>query len=172
MKTNVLLISPEKLRGVTTMSENLDDCYIQPCIIDAQLVGLQSVIGTPLYDKLCRLVEGNTLNEPKNSIYKEFVDVYVECYLVYQTQVEMVVQSMSRQHNAGNVSYIDTSYQHTPTTDVKYLKDYYSNKASFFAERMLDFLHQHSDMIPEWKSSTYQLQGDDRANTYRCGIKL
>lgn len=173
MRNDVLLISPNTIRSVTTASDSLDDCYITPAILDAQLTGLQPIIGTPLYDKLCELVSSGAIEEPTNHYYKELLGVYVECYLVYQTQMEMLVQNMTRSHNGGNIQYVDAqTYVQNTLQDVKYLKDHYSNKAAFFAGRMVDYLNEYSNRIPEYKATTHEMSSCVKADTYRCGIKL
>lgn len=170
MNINVLLISPSEVRSMTTMSNNLDDCYVITAIVDAQLTGLQPIIGTPLYDKLCTLVADDALGD--SGLYNELVETYIKQYLVQQVQVELLVQSIARTHNAGTVQYVDASYQTASLQDVKYLRDYYANKASFFGERIIDFLTKHCNEITEYRERTFEMGSCDKADTYRCGIKL
>lgn len=155
---------------MTTISNNLDDCYVITAIVDAQLTGLQPIIGTPLYDKLCTLVADEALED--NVLYNELVETYVKQYLIQQVQVELLVQSIARTHNAGTVQYVDASYQTASLQDVKYLRDYYANKASFFGERIIDFLTKHCNEITEYRERTFEMGSCDKADTYRCGIKL
>lgn len=170
MNTNVLLISPQDVRDMTNLSDNLDDCNIVPSIIDSQLIGLQSIIGTNLYDKLCKLVETGEIID--NLPYNNLLNNYIFNYLLNMVLADMVIYNYNKQHNVGNIQYIDNSYQHNSLSDLKYLQQYYTNKATFYAERLTDFLCKNITLYPEYKQCSDELNPSDIANTYKCGIKL
>lgn len=170
MNTNVLLINPQDVRDMTNLSDNLDDSNIVPSIIDSQLIGLQSIIGTNLYDKLCRLVQTGEIID--NVPYNNLLNNYIFNYLLNMVLADMVIYNYNKQHNVGNIQYIDNSYQHNSLSDLKYLQQYYVNKATFYSERLIDFLKQNSSLYPEYKQCSEELNPSDIANTYKCGIKL
>lgn len=169
MNINTLLISEEYIRQNSNVSDNLDSCLIVPSIVDAQLQGLMPIIGEPLFDKLCQMVDNDTL-EGK---YKYLVDNYIAIYLLNAVLAEMVITDYSRQHNAGSVQYTDTNYTQTGLNELKFLHQHHLNKASFYANRLTDYLHSHSSEFPEYhKCECGKMHHDDKANLYHTGIYL
>lgn len=169
MNINTLLISEEYIRQNSNVSDNLDSCLIVPSIVDAQLQGLMPIVGEALFDKLCEKVENKAL-EGK---YKDLVDNYIAIYLLNAVLAEMVITDYSRQHNAGSVQYTDTNYTQTGLNELKFLHQHHLNKASFYANRLTDYLHSHSSEFPEYhKCECGKMHHDDKANLYHTGICL
>lgn len=169
MNIDTLLISPEYIRKYSTVSDNMNDNNIVPCIIDAQLSGLQPIIGTALYDELCKQVTDDDLTE----FNKLLLDNYIATYLLYQVIANMTVDNYQKQHNAGSVNYVDTNYQNIALSELKYMKQHWEDKASFYANRLDDFLHANSQNYPkfyEWKCG--EMRHNDSSNVYHSGIGL
>lgn len=169
MKTRTLLVNPEYIKNNSTVSDNMEDEYIIPSIIDAQLSGLQPLIGTALYDALCTKVENGTLTGD----YKALVDDYISLYLLYKTIENMTIDNYQRQHNAGSVAYTDTNYTQVPLNDLKYMTQHWSDKAAFYGNRTTDYLHANHAKFPEytqWKQG--DLHKDELSPVRRCGIGL
>lgn len=171
MDINTLLINAEYVRNNSTVSDNMEDAYIIPSIIDAQLSGLQPLIGTRLYDTLCKHVDDADLDQ--NPDYKELLDNYVSLYLLYTVIANMTVDNYQRQHNAGSVVYTDTNYQQLGLSDLKYMEQHWRDKAAFYANRLTDFLHANSAKYPEYhQHHCGEMHHDDISSTYHCGINL
>lgn len=169
MNINTLLISEEYVRTNSNVSDNLDSCLIVPSIVDAQLQGLMPIIGEPLFDKLCEMVENDAL-EGK---YKGLVDNYIAIYLLNAVLAEMVIDNYTRQHNAGSVQYQDTNYMQTGLSELKFVHQHYIDKAAFYANRLTEYLHAHESDFPEYhKHVCGQMHHSDNANIYHCGIAL
>lgn len=173
MNINTLLINSEYVRNNSTISDNMEDCYIIPSIKDAQLSGLMPLIGEPLYDAICTKVEDDTITATENADYKALLDDYIALFLLYTTIGNMTIDNFQRQHNAGSVNYTDTNYNQIALNELKYMQQHWSDKAAFYANRLTDHLHHNSTKYPEYhRHICGQMQHNDIANTYRCGINL
>lgn len=78
-----------------------------------------------------------------------------------------------KQHNAGAVSYVDTNYDNKNLSDLKYLKAYYSNKETFYANRLVDYLHANHQKFPEFcKIRDCSDMPHNESSTYHCGLNI
>lgn len=166
MITDKLLISTEYIKEHTTISDNLNDEYLIPCLIDCQLSHLQPLIGTALYDKL--------FDEDINEDYKFLIDNYISQFLIMAVQSELCISNFAKEHNAANVSYIDTNYQAKTLQELKFLRDYYAAKEEFYAKRITEYLCANASKFKEWKNcrDAADMHAKDCSSTYFCGINL
>ena len=146
MNINTLLINPQYIKQYSTVGDNVDDNYITPAIIDAQLMGLQPIVGTMLYDCLCEMVDTKTVTTE----YQELLDNYITPYLLNKTQAYLLMNLFAKQRNAGVVQYLDVNQQQIDISQVKFLKADFESKATFYAQRLADFLCANSQVYPEY----------------------
>ena len=146
MNINTLLITPEYIKQYSTVGDNTQPEYITPSIIDSQIMGLQPIIGTMLYDRLCEMVTEKTLTDD----YKHLLDNYIAPYLLNKTQANLLMNLFAKQRNAGVVQYLDTNQQQTDISSVKFMRAEFESKATFYANRLTDYLCANSNKYPEW----------------------
>lgn len=169
MNSSTLIVTTEYIKTFSTVSDNLDDAIIIPSIINAQLIGLQPIIGTKLYDCICSKIENKALSGD----YKELVDNYISLYLLMAVQADLCVANYSKQHNAGNVIYTDTNYSNTPLSEVKFLEQHWLDKASFYANRLTSYLKANRNKFKEYcEHDCGDMAHSDIASNYHCGISL
>ena len=90
---NVMLISPDKVKGFAVVGLNVDDNTLGNCIRLAH-IHVKDVVGKELMDKLRLLVynkiqgSGNTIDDEENIAYKVLLDEYMTPALAYGTAVE------------------------------------------------------------------------------------
>ena len=171
MRTDVLLISEEYLKQRSLVNDNVDASYIAPAIIDAQEIYLQQIIGTKFLRKLYQLVEDNDMdNAPA---YKELLEQYIQPYLVYKTQSQLLLAVYAKIRNQGVVNYVDTNTTQMTLADINYLKSDFDGKASFEADRMTRYIIAHATDYPEWgHCDDCSDMHSNPTNTYKCPITL
>jgi hypothetical protein len=86
MANKILLISEDSLKKQSSLGSNLDGVYLYPSICLAQDLDLTNIIGPALVNKLCKMVESNTLTDT----YKALLDVYIAPYLVWAVSANIV----------------------------------------------------------------------------------
>ena len=151
---DVFLIDSDYVKEYSTVSENMEEKYIKPCIVTAQTQDLQQLIGTALSVRLCELLDSQTIYDDENAVYRDLLFDYVQPYLLYCTQAELLVSNMAKLRNSGNMQYLDTNQQNINTTDVKYLVEHYRNQSTFAGNRVVDFCRCNASNLPEWKMCT------------------
>ena len=81
----VLLISETTLKKYTVVNDNVDAAYIMPSIVKAQDMGLQPLIGSVLYRKLCDIAAAHAVpdppDRPEDAPYLDLLNDYVTPYL-------------------------------------------------------------------------------------------
>ena len=147
----VQLIDAEYVKKFSTVSENMEEKYINPCIYTAQVQNLQELIGTKLSVRLCEMVDYHSIANPENALYNDLLTEYVQPVLLACCQSELLISNMAKLRNSGNMQYVDTNQQNVNSTDVKYLVEHYRNQATFLANRVTDFCRCNANQLREYK---------------------
>lgn len=167
----VLLISETALKRYTVLNDNVDAAYITPSIIKAQDIGLQPIIGTVLYQKLCSLMPSG-INQSANAAYKTLLDDYVTPYLCNKVLEEIQWALFAKIRNNGIVTSQDQQTQQLSISECEYLRKKYQYDADFYGKRMTDYLCANSSSYPEYlmRNSCADIKAD--ADAYKTCITL
>lgn len=142
-----MLISEERLKKDSLINNNVDTMYIYPAIQTAQEIGLQSIIGTRLYEKILEIVR--TGAEGYDNYY-DLLDNYIIPYLEMKVMSDIQMPLMYKIRNEGIVQQA-SEYTTLPSMkDAQYMVDFYDNKAKFYANRMSDYLCANRSKFPEY----------------------
>lgn len=167
----VYLISPEFIKGMTNVSDNLSDKYLQSAIRESQDVDLQSVLGTKLYKKIKALVADGTIDNAGNEIYKEIAD-NAQYMLAYNAIAKVVVITSVKIDNMGNTQTSDERVTNISVNDTFKIQKVYQDKADFYTKRLQAFLAENHKDIPEiCKNSCYDIHSN-LSSTESSGIWL
>lgn len=167
----VYLISEETLKKEGLLDDNLWGGYITPSIKLAQDKGLQTLIGGPLYEKICDLVSDGTIKDEKNFNYKFLLDEFVIPYLLWQTMAECAVPISWKFKNQGLVE-ANTDWNTRPSMkDFQYIVQKYENDAVFYGNRLTDYLKANSHEYPEYKKHICGKMTPNN-NQYKTGLYL
>lgn len=153
------LISEKTLKE-TVLNDNIDSSYIEPAIELAQ-VSLEQVIGTDLMNKLMTLVNEHSMNEPENKNYKILLNDYITDYLKWQVLSEITLLIAYKNRNAGVVQTNNEHQSNTQMGDAQFMKDYYENKANFYAIKTTNYLKSNNSMYPEYKSCKGEINSNE-----------
>ena len=171
MNTSIYIVNTDYIKQNSTISDNLNDNILLPVIKDAQLTKLMPILGEVLYDKVCSVVEED--NQALYPDYQHLINNYIKMYLLYEVQATLSVTNYQHQHNAGNVQYVETNYSNIQLNEVKYFRQYWENKASFYGEMLQNYLDSNRYLFPEYrKIEKGKLESSDTANVYFAGLAL
>lgn len=157
------LINEETLKRYSLITDNVDSKYINVAIRDAQNQALQPVLGSFLFDTLCNMVIDGTIEE--NEPYKTLLDEYIQPFLIWECMSTIQIGLFAKITNNGMRQNVGDNATPISIKEIQYLKDYYSNKAVFYSNRLSDFLCANSSQYPEWKSTRTiaDMKSDKRA---------
>ena len=162
---NVMLISPKRVKESGELNVNVEDRAIASSIRIAQDIYLRDVIGKDLLDKLKVLVynkiesvSGATNIDSEEAIaYKTLLDDYIGDALVYKTVVDLAIRKSYELRNMGLVKNYDTNVQASSIDDIKYVQNYQETMWNDALNRIVEFLCENKEAIPE--------------STFVCGCK-
>lgn len=149
----IYLISEDTLRSEGLIDSNLFGGYLKPAIQLAQDKGLQTLIGGVLYEKICDLVADDSIKDDENKKYKDLLDDYIIPYLIWESMNEVAVPITWKFKNQGIVGYNDTSndWVNRPSMkDFQWIMQKYESAATFYGNRLVDYLNAHISMFPEY----------------------
>lgn len=145
----VLFISENTLKTESDLNDNVDSCYIGPAIKAAQDIGLQTIIGTELYDKLANMIADGSIKNPENLVYKNLMDVFIKPYMINKTIAEIQVPITFKTRNSGLVQTNNENEVNTALSDAKYISKFYNDRADFYGLRIKEYLIDNN--IPEYQ---------------------
>ena len=147
--TNILLISENAIKENSNLSDNIWGKSLLPAIREAQDIGLQSVIGQCLYEKLLDLVKTGDIKEEENIAYKDLLDQYVRDFLLYEVIANVILNLNVKLANIGTVTTNDEHITNLTQGETDLLEHNYANKADFYKKRLQQFLLNNYDAYSE-----------------------
>ena len=142
--TKVLLISEDYIKTNSALNDNLFGKYLTPSIMEAQDINLQAYLGECLYKTILGMVADNSITASTNEVYKALLDDYVQPYLLYQVQANIIPTINVKLGNIGSVVSNDEHISTLSQANIDLVQSDFQHKADFYAQRMLNFILNHS----------------------------
>ena len=165
--SQALFVSANRLKRDTAIGGSVDDDLIRPYVYMAQQRWILPVLGTKLYDKISADIDaGNVTGD-----YETLLNDYIIPSTVQYSFVQLV--PFLRLRFVNNAVVVMNSEQSTAATfdDLKPLMDQALDMATFYRERLIDYLCENSDLFPEYTSNTGADLSPTRSN-YTQGMNL
>ncbi|QDP61325.1 MAG: hypothetical protein Unbinned3904contig1002_7 [Prokaryotic dsDNA virus sp.] len=167
----ILLISEQKLKESTAISQNLDTEILLPYVRQAQKIYVESKLGTKLTDKLKDLVKNGTLGNVGNENYKTLVDDYIGDMLPNWAFYHAVPFLRFKVENGNIYSKTSETGVSLTTEESQHLREEIRNTAEYYTERMIDYVRQNISFFPEYNTNT-GADVDPDPNAYYNGMNL
>lgn len=165
----VLLTSETFVKDLTPMSDNLSGKYLLPALQEAQEIGLRSILGDRLLDKLKELVSSNQL--PDDSPYKELLDK-IQYYLAYQALVSVIMNTSFKIHNFGLNQSSDENLTNPSYTDTIRICKYYQDKADYYCLLLQQYLLREKASFPELSTQDCKRINSHLRSSFTSGLWL
>ena len=162
---NILLISEDNIRTYSNLNDNVWGKFLLPAIREAQEMGLATIIGECLYNKLCDLVGNDLIDDDLYVAYKDLLDNYVQPYLIYQTLTNITPLINGKMGNIGTVTTNDEHIINLSQGELDLVQNYYRERADFYQIRLQNWVKNNSEAFPELNCNCGSPQPNlDRAN--------
>lgn len=168
--SKMMLITETSLKKYTVINSNVDAAYLRPAILAAQDMGLQPLIGSVLYRKLCE-VAGNPEAQGVEP-YVELLQNQVFDYLCCKATAEVQWALFAKIRNNGIVTSQDQQTQQLSIADCEYIRKKYEYDADFYGRRLTNYLAANADLYPEYKQRETCADIKADADAYKTGIVL
>ena len=142
----VLLIDIDKIAKFTPLGGNVDtDKYVY-LVKDAQIMHIEPILGTKLYEKLENDYRDGTLT----GLYEQLVDDFIEPILIHMTFAEYVAIGAYRVQNGGLYKHLPDNAESMSLDEINQLGKNQRAKADVYIERLNRFLCDKGSEIPEY----------------------
>lgn len=167
----ILLSSEAFIKSVTNISDNVAGKYVLPSLREAQEVGLKSILGDSLLEKLKKLVEEKAIDQQDNIMYKYLLNK-CQYYLAYMTIVELVYKVSYKIGNAGVVKATDENLQVATFEEIVAQKEFYQSKADFHCMEIQNYILENRSAFPEVDDCTCRKIHATLHSAATCGFFL
>lgn len=140
----VLLCSEDYIKSNSALNDNLFGKYLTPAIREAQELNLQIYLGECLYQTILNMVADGSITAETNEVYKVLLDDYIQSYLLYQVQANIIPTINVKLGNIGSVISNDEHISTLSQANIDLVQSDFQHKADFYAQRMLNFILNHS----------------------------
>lgn len=148
-RKKVLLVNIDKLKNESYVDDNVSEKHLRVAINAIQDEIIENVIGTCLFNKLADLVCSGNFHHECNLKYKVLMDDYLFKIFVYAVQAEISIPLSFKNRNVGTIQQDTDGVSKTTISDIKYLNQYYINKADEYVSRTIKFLLCNRCEFPE-----------------------
>jgi len=142
----IRLINGNDLIKGTPLRGNVDADNYLFIIDDVQLIYLEPILGTNLYDKLLTDYDGNTLAGLYSTLYAD----YVKPLMLHCTFADYVITGAYRVENAGIFKHTPNNAENIDKSEIDFLAKTQRIKADVYIERLKKFLSDKGNEIPEY----------------------
>ena len=140
----ILLVSEDFVKTNSALNDNLWGKFLLPAIREAQDINLQTYLGECLYKTILGMVQDGSITASTNEVYKALLDDYVQPYLLYQVQANIIPTINVKLGNIGSVVSNDEHISTLSQANIDLVQSDFQHKADFYAQRMLNFILNHS----------------------------
>lgn len=145
---DVYLISENTIKSNSIINNNVDTQFLYPAITYSQDEGLQPLIGTKLFRKLKELVASGEIE--KEVDYKILLDEYITPYLLNKVVANIQMDLAFKLRNQGVIQQNGENFNYPSMKDTQYFIQSYENKATFYGNRLTDFIKANRSKYPEY----------------------
>ena len=140
----ILLVSEDFVKTNSALNENIWNKYLIVAIREAQDINLQTYLGECLYKTILGMVADNSITAETNESYKALLDDYIQPYLLYQVQANIIPTINVKLGNIGSVVSNDEHIATLSQGNIDLVQSDFQHKADFYAQDMLNFILNHS----------------------------
>ena len=140
----ILLVSEDFVKTNSALNDNLWGKFLLPAIREAQDINLQTYLGECLYKTILGMVQDGSITASTNESYKALLEDYIQPYLLYQVQANIIPTINVKLGNIGSVVSNDEHISTLSQANIDLVQRDFQLKADFYAQRILNFILNHS----------------------------
>ena len=154
------LITSQEIKLNTPMGGNVDSDKFINFINDCQVMILEPVLGTKLFDKIVTDYNADTLA----GLYLQMFDDYIKPVLWHSVFAEYVKIGSIIVGNGGMYKHVAQDAEAASMEDINYVAKNAQSKADTYIERLIRFLCDQDANIPEYTTNQDEDYDIDPAN--------
>lgn len=143
MNNNTMIITPDEVRTLSNISDNVNSKVLAAAIRTVQDDELMLIVGEPLLEKLKDVKENGG-----QEIYTNIIE-RSKMFIINKVIAELIVMINYKIDNAGLIQTADDNIECLGIDDTMTLKGYYDSRADHYAHLLQNFLIENLSSIPE-----------------------
>lgn len=168
MPTINLMMGETYLKQASIINDNADMKVITPTIEDVQVLYIEDLLGTLLYNEILSQIGSNTVS----ALNQTLLNSYVLPCMKYYVLCECTPAFKWRYMNKGVMVKSSENSQPADTQEILYLMDKWKNNAEKLAQRVTNYLCSESASYPLYFANTESYQSKPNYTNYTHGLFL
>ena len=157
------LITSQEIKTNTPMGGNVDSDRLMSLIYDAQVMVLEPILGTKLYDYIVA-----NYDAPLTGLYLQMYTDYIKPVLWHSVYADYLRTGNVIAANGGIFTNQPDNATASNIEQIRYSVKHYQSKADVYIERLNRFLCDQEDNIEEYtqtQDNDYDIKPDQNINT-------
>ena len=172
MAGKTFFISDAYLKANTPINLNVEPTLLSMAIQDAQLLHVQTVLGTRLYKKLETLISTGAIAAAGNEAYKTLLDDYVMQATAQWALAESIPYIRYKIMNKSVGGQSSDNSAPMELEELKYMQAQLRNRAEYYTQRVADHCMANMAALPEYGQSGNVDEQPAEKNAYFGGMQL
>jgi hypothetical protein len=161
-----LFASTGYVKKKSIISGTVDPDKMLQFIETAQDMHIQNYLGTTLYKKLMNLVYDGTIIDAGNEKYRDLLDDYIKPMLAWFTQAEFIPFAAYTISEGGMSKHRSENSDSLDRIEIAGLATRANDKASFYAERFIQFMCDNSNLFAEYNEGSQDMNPDKEVDSF------
>ena len=140
----VLFISEKYIKENSPVDDSVDMKIILPTVWQSQIMYIQNLLGTQLYEDLQSKIEAATIAGDDLTLVNDYVADCLLYYVVYELQVPMTFKMRNVATSTDRSDFSDP----VDLRQLARVENRMKDKAEYFAKRLSDYLCANTDLFP------------------------
>lgn len=150
--TSTLLTNLDDILHMTSISGSIDEYKINPHILNAQILYIEPILGSDLYEKIIDLVETGAISGETN--YKLLLDDYIIPSLVFHCCELYIVLNAFLISEGGTFQVQPTNANPSSQSEIDRLANRYKIIGAKYDDKLVKYLCKNSILFPEYVNNT------------------
>lgn len=164
----VLLINKDDVTHYTSVSGSIDEFKLNVHINNAQILYIEPILGSSLYERLLDLVDTNTISGFTD--YNNLLINYITPSLVFHTIELYVPLNAFQVAEGGMFQYSPNNYAYSPLNDIDRISAKYRIIGEKYDSKLASYLCKNSNLFTEYENNTGLIERSD--SNIRVGWNL
>lgn len=147
---NQLFINYDDIISYTSVSSNIDPNKLTAHIYNAQILYIEPILGSTLYEKMEDLISTGDINISQYTNYYNLLYNYITPSVVFHT-LELFIPLNAFQLTDGGVSqHTFSNANYSPLTDIEKISQKYRTIGSKYDDKLVAYLDKNKDLFTEY----------------------